>query len=171
MLYILGNYYCSDENIEQKIELEKYRLPHFIIKRNGEVLSKKNIEKKSHFLDRLHFRDRHISIALSNLGHLTKGYDKFYDLYNNVYKSKDIYTKAWRLHQYWEPYTDEQYNSLVSVIKKTKNDSDLYVNEDLIYEKSISKKNGVYYRNNYDEAYLDITPAFDIKKLKRLLKK
>lgn len=160
MLYILGNYYCEDLFVEGKIRLERYRLPHFIIKRTGTIIEAKSVSKNSYFLDSLHLKQKHVSIALCNLGHLEKKM-KYTDLYGNYY-SDEVLEKKWRTYRHWEPYTKAQYQSLKTLLKGFDIKSNM-INKNLIVDPYEKKENGVYFRCNYDEDYLDITPAFNMK--------
>jgi len=113
-----------------------------------------------------------IVICLENLGWLQKtplglSYSNWIgDIY-----SKSIFQKKWKDKLYWEPYSEEQLNSLVELSKK------------LLVKFSIDNKfighntkvdgvklfNGIVCRSNYNSRYTDISPAFDYEKFKNLI--
>jgi hypothetical protein len=120
-----------------------------------------------------------IPILLVNEGHLeidSMG-GRYIDWLGNIYSNEDneIIMKRWsrninNSYLYWKRYTKEQMSSLVTLIEK--------LCEDFGIEKNVLMHNaffedadlhdGILYRSNYLEEVCDVSPAFDISKLKKI---
>jgi N-acetyl-anhydromuramyl-L-alanine amidase AmpD len=148
------------------------KIPNYFITKEGNVLNLISDDSYTNYFDDQEVNRNSIIICLENLGWLQKtplglSYSNWIgDIY-----SKSIFQKKWKDKLYWEPYSEEQLNSLVELSKK------------LLVKFSIDNKfighntkvdgvklfNGIVCRSNYNSRYTDISPAFDYEKFKNLI--
>jgi hypothetical protein len=113
----------------------------------------KEIDKKS------------ISILLENMGGVW--YDGENDNYINALleecSENNIFEKKWRDMRYWESYTEEQMNSLTSLVKFLSKTYKIPLNciGHHVLEDNLNNFEGILSRGNYDVTYLDLNPSFD----------
>ena len=107
-----------------------------------------------------------IIILLDNDGWLIKDDKKneFITWVGDIYnKPNDVIDKRWRNYRYWSPYTNEQFESAVSLVKKLCNDFDIpntVIGHNTKVE-NINEYSGVLYKSNLDKNYTDLSPAWD----------
>lgn len=128
---------------------------------------------KSNFFDSDDLNNKTIVILLENYGSLSKDNEKkgyitwLGDIYN---KSKEVVDKRWRNNRYWDPYTTEQVDSCLNLVRKL-------CDEFNIPKKVISHNtkidnlfdySGILYKSNLDKKFTDLNPSwgFDIFKEK-----
>lgn len=144
------------------------RIPNYVIKKNGDVLELIGNDGYTNYHNDLTVNQKSITVVLENLGWLDKKpLTNYYinwigDIYNGV-----VYEKRWRDFFHWDPYPNEQVNSLV----------DLCVNlcDSVGINKKCSEHNtkidgikrfkGIVTRSNYDSRFTDLSPAFNFEKL------
>lgn len=115
-----------------------------------------------------------ISVVLENSGWFRKDnmIDKYVDWLGNIYNkdSKDVLTKRWRNYTYWDKYTDKQIESLKELINLLCDKHD--INKNFIghntYDENVDLFKGIVFRSNYYQESTDVSPAFDIEKLKTI---
>jgi hypothetical protein len=111
-----------------------------------------------------------ISITLVNQGwvKLTEN-NVFVDWLGHIY-SRDIkpYEKNWRGYTHWVKYTDKQFESLKWIIKHLIKEFNLSENiiDHNVFDENIDIFKGVVFRSNYFKNLTDVSPAFDINKIK-----
>lgn len=112
-----------------------------------------------------------ISIVLHNEGGLY--FDTNLLKYTNWSKSKyrrdiEIINIEWRGYNYWAPYTDLQYKALTILLAYLSDKHDIpFEHIDTITSTDQAYKyNGTISKSNLTSAYIDLTPAFDWKKIK-----
>lgn len=111
-----------------------------------------------------------ISVGLVNPGWLKLiESDKYVDWLGHVYTEDDgVYEKSWRGYKYWLKYSEKQIKSLNSLLPYL---CDIYNIEENIIETNVYDENvdifkGVVFRSNYSRVFTDVSPAFNIKKIK-----
>jgi hypothetical protein len=116
-----------------------------------------------------------IIISLENLGWLRKNplQGGYINWIGNIYKDR-IYERKWRGYFFWQPYTEEQLDSLSKLIKKLTNDFNIpetFIGHNVKVEK-IEKFQGIATYSNYETDRTDLNPSFNfeefIKKNKKM---
>lgn len=142
------------------------RIPNFVITRNGDVHQFIEPNYYTRFFNSEKLNKNSIIVSLENLGWLEKKSIKneYNNWINDIYNG-EVYEKKWRNYIYWEPYTNEQLNTLVHLCK------------DLTDEFSIDKKcighntktkdfekyDGIITRSNIHQDFTDVSPAFNFE--------
>lgn len=139
-------------------------IPHFVISKLGVVyqLFDTNYYSESNIDNDIDKKS--IKIALENLGWLNK--NTITGVLNNwigdPYRGEP-YVKNWRMHFYWDTYTDLQMESLselcinlcdTHIIKKETIYSQQYI-------QNVNKYEGVICKSNFSDIYTDINPSFN----------
>jgi len=143
------------------------KIPHYIIKKDGEVLHLLHNDKYSNFFDENKINQNSIIISLENLGWLErKPLSNDYINWKGSIYNGEVYEKKWRDYFFWDLYTEQQINSLTETCLN------------LCYELGINKKcsghntkldgiinfEGIVSRSNFDSRYTDLSPAFNFEK-------
>lgn len=146
---------------------KKYnKLPHYVIEKNGKVIKLLDEGSYSNFFTDDLTNKHSIIICLENLGWLEKKpLSNDYINWNGSIYNQIPYEKKWRDYFFWEPYTEEQMNSLIPLCEK--------LCEKFQIEKKFSGHNtkingiknfnGIVSRSNYDERFTDLNPSFDFE--------
>jgi N-acetyl-anhydromuramyl-L-alanine amidase AmpD len=161
----------TSRNIRDYISSLKYRyngsnkkLPHYIIDRNGEVFNVIPPNTYSEFMDVSSHNKQSIIINLENLGWLRKNplKNSYINWIGNEY-SEGIYERKWRGYHFWQPYTQEQIDSLLLLIDELCLEFDIpkvSVGHNVKLEK-VENFNGITSKSNYNSESTDLNPAFD----------
>lgn len=144
------------------------KIPNYIIKKNGETLKLIDDDAYSNYHNDLIVNQKSITISLENLGWLDKKpLTNYYinwigDIYNGV-----VYEKRWRDFFHWDPYPNEQVDSLVELCFSLCDITgiDRKCSEHNTKIEGIKKFEGIVSRSNYDSRYTDLSPAFNFEKL------
>jgi N-acetyl-anhydromuramyl-L-alanine amidase AmpD len=169
----------TSRNVTDYISSLKYRyngkydrIPHFIIQKDGRVFQMIDPSLYSNILDSEQQNKHSIVICLENLGWLKKNplNPSYVNWIGDIYK-EGIYERKWRGHFFWEPYTNEQMESLVEL--------SLYLCEMFSIPAScighnvkldgIEKFEGIVTRSNFTTDNTDLSPAFDFDYFKKIL--
>lgn len=150
------------------------KVPNFVISRNGDVYKLLPDNAYTNFFKKTDMNKNSVIITLENLGWLEKipietGFVNWIgDIYNG-----DIYEKKWRDYFYWQPYTQDQINSCIDVIREVTNS--LNINQKFIGHNTkidyAEKYEGVITYSNFSMEVTSLSPAFDFKFLKNQLEK
>ena len=150
------------------------KVPNFVISRQGEIHRLLPDNAYSNFFKKSDINKNSIIISLENLGWLEKipiesGFVNWIgDIYNG-----DIYEKKWRDYFYWQPYTEAQTNSCISLIRELTNN--LNINQKFIGHNTkveyAEKYEGIITYSNFNMEATCLSPAFDFKFLKNQLEK
>lgn len=148
------------------------RIPNYLVTREGKTLQLLgNTEHSDYFLEPNVNRNS-IIISLENLGWLQK--EQLRDYYVNwigdIYKGK-VYEKKWRDYFFWQPYTEEQLNSVVNLCKELF--TEMSIKPNVIGHNTkingIEKYEGVVTKSNFDTSFTDVNPSFNFEEfLKRI---
>jgi len=111
-----------------------------------------------------------ISISLVNVGWLKLDEKDIYiDWLGHIYsKDTEVFKKNWRGYDFWESYTNNQLESLVFLINylcETFNIEKEYISHN-VYDEYVDIFKGITFRSNYNKDITDISPAFNINKIK-----
>lgn len=128
----------------------------------------------SKFFGALELDTKTIVIVLENDGWLLKDKEKnrfitwIGDIYN---KSDEVVEKRWRGYNYWAPYTTEQFDSTIELVKELCDE--FYIPITAIGHntkiESLFGYQGVIYKSNIEKHYTDLTPAWDCVEFKHKL--
>jgi hypothetical protein len=115
-----------------------------------------------------------IPIVLENEGWLIKDIknNRYLNWLGNIYNREDsVVTKKWRGKEYWAPYSDAQFDSLLELLdylcgkfKITKETIGYNTKVD-----NIIGYNGISVKSNYSTEFTDLSPAWDFVKFKNNL--
>jgi hypothetical protein len=109
---------------------------------------------------------RSIIVSLENLGWLEKQPLKNYHInwIGDIYKEK-IVEKKWRDYFFWQPYTEEQIDSLANLCKELL--IKFEINKKCVGHntkvKGVETYLGILTRSNFDEFSTDLSPAFNFE--------
>jgi hypothetical protein len=107
---------------------------------------------------------------LENLGWLEKQplENHYVNWIGDIYKGK-VFERKWRDYFFWDPYSDEQLDSLTKLCKKII--LDMRMSKEIIEHNTkingIQKFQGVVTRSNFDSSFTDLSPAFDFEKFRK----
>jgi len=161
----------TSRNLKDYISSLKYRyngdnkkLPHFIIGREGDVYNIIPTDTYSYYMETNNNNKQSIVICLENLGWLRKNplTHNFINWIGDIHED-EIYSRKWRGYHFWQPYTDNQMDSLVNIVNKLCDDYEIpkiSVGHNVKVDK-IEKFRGIYSNSNYDIINTDLNPAFD----------
>jgi len=151
---------------------KKYsRIPHYLIKKDGEVIQLMDDVKYSSFFQDGKINKKGIIITLENLGWLERkplSYD-YINWNGSIYKG-EVYEKKWRDYFFWDVYTENQMNSLEELtnglcdsfgIERRCSGHNTKIDGIINFE-------GIVSRSNYETRFTDLSPSFNFE---RLLKK
>lgn len=111
-----------------------------------------------------------ISIVLVNQGWLKLNEMNVYvDWLGHIYSKKtEPLERKWRDYVYWSKYSDEQINSLKELINHLCDEfsieKEIITNN--VYDNDVDIFKGVTFRSNYFKELTDVSPAFEIRKIK-----
>jgi N-acetyl-anhydromuramyl-L-alanine amidase AmpD len=137
-----------------------------LITRNGEVLQLIPEVGFTNYFNNEGVNQNSVVISLENLGWLEKKplSNYYINWIGSIYKG-EVYEKKWRDFFFWQPYTQQQVNSLVELC--------LQLTDSLQIEKrsighntkidGITKWNGIISRSNIDSKYTDLNPSFNFE--------
>lgn len=142
------------------------RIPNFIITRKGEILQLLPENSHSNFFVNETINQNSVFISLENLGWLEKKplSNYYINWIGSIYKG-EVYEKKWRDFFFWQPYTQEQVQSLVELCFQLT--SSLQIEKRSIGHNTkidgITKWNGIISRSNIDSKYTDLNPSFNFE--------
>lgn len=163
----------TSRNVENYLQSLKYRyngkykkIPNYLVTKNGKVLQLLNNNEYSEIFSNGNVNKNSIVICLENLGWLQKEplKDYYVNWIGDIYKGK-AFEKKWREYFFWDPYTEEQINSTVELIKNIFDEMEIKKN--IIGHNTkingVEKYEGVATRSNYDSIFTDVSPSFSFE--------
>jgi N-acetyl-anhydromuramyl-L-alanine amidase AmpD len=148
------------------------RIPNYVIKKNGEVLQLLDNIEHTNYFNEPNINRNGIIISLENLGWLEKQpLENYYvnwigDIYNGI-----PYERKWRDYFFWDKYTNNQYESLTTLIKILM--SEMKIPKEITGHNTkingIEMYKGIVSRSNFDVNYTDVNPSFDFDKLRNII--
>jgi len=159
--------------LKYRINGNNKKLPHYIISREGKIYQILPPTTYSNYIDIKSYNKNTIIISLENLGWLRKNPLKggYINWIGNIYKDR-IYERKWRGYFFWQPYTDEQMNSLSNLIKELCvefNIPETFIGHNVKVDK-IEKFHGIATYSNYDKERTDLNPSFNFEEIIKTLK-
>jgi N-acetyl-anhydromuramyl-L-alanine amidase AmpD len=147
-------------------------LPHYLIKRDGDIINIIPPDTYSKFLDADTNTKGFIVICLENLGWMRKNplSGSYVNWIGNIY-NQGIFEKKWRNHFFWQPYTEIQIKVLSELINELCERFDIpktCIGHNVKID-GIERFEGIVSKSNYDSDYTDLSPAFDFEELKKLI--
>jgi N-acetyl-anhydromuramyl-L-alanine amidase AmpD len=146
---------------------KKYdKIPHYLIKKDGEVLSLLQNNKTPNFFTDDKFNNNSVIICLENLGWLERmplSVD-YINWKGTIYKG-DVYEKKWRDYFFWDKYPEVQLNSLSELCLQVCHDSSIERRTTGHNTKidGIINFGGIISRSNIDSRFTDLSPSFDFE--------
>ena len=142
------------------------KIPNYVIGRDGKILQLLNNEECSQIFKNPDIDNNSVVISLENIGWLQKEplTNHYVNWIGDIYNGK-VFERKWRDYYFWQPYTDEQIESLVSLCKKifgeTNVESQIIGHNTKITD--FHKYEGLLTRSNYDVSFTDVSPAFNFE--------
>ncbi len=142
------------------------RVPHFIITRSGEILQLLPEVSFNNFFTKDNINQNSVIVSLENLGWLEKKplSNHYINWIGSIYK-EEVYEKKWRDFFFWQPYTQNQVDSLVKLCYQLTDT--LHIERRSIGHNTkiegITKWNGIISRSNIDSRYTDLNPSFNFE--------
>lgn len=150
------------------------RTANYTVKLDGTIHEHFSPKYYSNYLNDAKLDSSTISIVLENEGWLSKDLineNVYIDYVGNIYNRGEVVEKRWRNFKYWAPYTNEQMESLVSLVKNLSIEYNIPLN--IVSHntgfKDANKYEGVLYRSNFEKYYTDISPTWDFEEFKNKL--
>ena len=168
----------TSRNVEDYIQSLRYRfngkydkIPHFIIKKDGEILQLLNLNEYSNCLEIDQANKSSIVICLENYGWLKKNplNSSYVNWIGDIYK-EGIYERKWRGHYFWEPYTEIQMESLKQLTLHLCEENGIpttCIGHNVKVD-GIERFEGIVTRSNYTTDSTDLSPAFDFDEYKKI---
>lgn len=168
----------TSRNVEDYIQSLRYRfngkydkIPHFIIKKDGEILQLLNLNVYSNCLEIDQANKSSIVICLENYGWLKKNplNSSYVNWIGDIYK-EGIYERKWRGHYFWEPYTEIQMESLKQLTLHLCEENGIpttCIGHNVKVD-GIERFEGIVTRSNYTTDSTDLSPAFDFDEYKKI---
>ena len=152
---------------------EKYdKIPNFVITRYGKILQLLPESGHSNFFKVENINRNGVIVSLENLGWLEKKplSSHYINWKGSIYNEK-VYEKKWRDYFFWQPYTKNQIESLVTLCKKLT--EDLHIEKRCIGHNTkvegVEQYEGILCRSNYETFYTDLNPSFSFETFEKLL--
>ena len=144
------------------------RTANYTIELDGNIHEHFSPKYYSNFMNDNKLDENTISIILENEGWLTKDLfneNKYINYIGHIYNKDEVVEKRWRNFKYWAPYTDEQMQSLVKLVKQLCEEFKIPLNvvSHNTGFKDANKYEGVLYRSNFEKYYTDISPTFNFE--------
>lgn len=159
----LRDYFLSLKN---RFNGKFYRIPHYIIDREGNVSQLLPNGAYSKFFIDEHLNKNSIVISLENFGWLEKEplNNQYVNWIGDIYKG-EVYEKKWRDYFFWHPYTKEQITTTALLCVKLF--EEVSIKKNFVGHNTkingIEKFEGVVTRSNYDSESTDVNPSFNFE--------
>ncbi len=143
----------------------------FTISKSGLIYKHFDAKFYSRFLKNHDLNSKSIIILLENDGWLVKDNEKdeFLTWIGDIYKQpSEVIEKRWRGYTFWDPYTKEQLDSVVKLVKKLCKDFNIPFKV-IGHNTKIDKFNeyqGVLYKSNIEKFYSDLNPSWSFELFK-----
>jgi N-acetyl-anhydromuramyl-L-alanine amidase AmpD len=142
------------------------KIPHYIITRNGQILRTLNDNECPNYLTDNNLNKDSIIISFENLGWLEKEplKNSYINWIGNIYKG-EVFQRRWRDYIFWQPYSKEQLESGIELIKmvcKTNEIQQNFVGHNTKINR-VEKIEGIITRSNLNVRFTDVSPAFDFE--------
>jgi len=148
------------------------RTAHYTIDEKGKIYQHFNPLHYSDFIG--HEQDKgNISITLSNVGwlKLNEVNKSYTDWLGHIYsKDSDVIYNHWRNYAYWMKYSESQMDSLSKLLHFLCEEFGIKkkVYEGRAFNSDVDIFDGITFRCNYYRDLTDISPAFNIEKIKNI---
>lgn len=148
------------------------KIPHYVIKKNGEILSLLQNNRFSKFFDDDIVNKNSIIVCLENLGWMERKplSNDYINWKGSIYKG-EVYEKKWRDYFFWDLYTEQQIDSLVELCINlcSENGIDIKCSGHNTKIDGIINFEGIVSRSNFDTRFTDLSPSFNFENfLKKL---
>ena len=138
-------------------------IPHYVITKSGKIINLFDTNHSSKTFGNPTVDRRMIKIAMENLGWLNKNTitGVLHNWIGDPYRSEP-YIKKWRDHYFWDPYSEEQFRSLVKLSGEIceKHNIPYQTVPGQGYLSNVRKFTGIVCKSNFLNIYTDINPSF-----------
>ena len=160
-----NNYLTS---LETRFNGEYDKIPHYVITRGGVIYKLLKDNQYSNFYNSEKVNKKSIFISLENLGWLEKEplKEHYINWIGDIYNG-NVYKKKWRDYYFWEPYKEEQINSLYLLLKELTNNLEIEfksVGHNTLINK-VEKYGGIVSLSNFNDRFTGVNPSFDFELL------
>ena len=156
------------QSLKFRFNGEFKRIPNYIITREGKIIQLLGNTEHSEYFKDPNINRNSIIISLENLGWLQKEplTDHYINWIGDIYKG-NVFEKKWRDYFFWQPYTEEQLQSVNSLCDKLL--KELKIKPQIVEHNTkiagIEKYVGIVSKSNFDTIYTDLSPAFNFNEL------
>lgn len=151
-------------SLEVRYGHEQYKIPNYVIDRNGKIFKLLEDEEYSYFFPSDVINQKSIVICLENLGWLEKKplSNDYINWIGDIYCGK-VFEKKWRDYIFWEPYTEEQILSMSHLCKYLITNASIrpFVINSNTRIMDVDKIKGIVTRSNFEKTFTDLNPSFD----------
>ena len=139
-------------------------IPHYIITKSGRVIKLFDTNYSSKTFGSPTVDRRMVKITMENLGWLNKNTitGVLHNWIGDPYRSEP-YVKKWREHYFWDPYSEEQFRSLVKLSREICEEHSIPYQTvpGQGYLSNVRKFTGIVCKSNFLNIYTDINPSFN----------
>jgi len=145
---------------------------HYTILLDGSIYEHINPKFTTELLGDTLFGNDTIYVVLENEGWLIKDLNVengYINYVGNIYNRIDVvHQKKWRNKLFWAPYSEQQFNSSVHLIKQLMLDNNISGDVPITNVKINGEVDqySILYRSNIDGKYTDLNPCWDFIKFK-----
>tara|TARA_R110000782_G_scaffold21299_1_gene57339 strand:- start:29749 stop:30348 length:600 start_codon:yes stop_codon:yes gene_type:complete len=122
---------------------------------------------QSEYFNDLDLNNKSIVILLENEGWLNNNQEnnQFISSLGHIYNEDEVFHKKWREHSHWSPYSKEQIDSAIMLIKGLCKEFfiPLTVMTHNTKIDDLEDYKGVLYKSNLEKHYTDVSPAFNFE--------
>jgi N-acetyl-anhydromuramyl-L-alanine amidase AmpD len=167
----------TSRNINDYIASLKYRnngkynkVPNFLISRDGVVFRLIPEVGYSEYFPITNINRNSIIISLENLGWLEKKplTDYYVNWIGDIYK-QTVFEKKWRDYFFWQPYTEKQINSCVSLCKMLIKDFSIdkkCIGHNTKFD-GVERYEGIVSKSNFSSDNTSLSPAFNFENFQK----
>jgi len=163
--------YDTKRRLDDYLMKLKYRnngkyddIPHFVITKSGKIIKIFDSHHYSKTFDDPKTDKKLVKIALENLGWLNRNTITgiLHNWIGDPYRS-DPYVKKWREYYFWDPYSEEQFRSLVTLTRSICDQHNIPYQTvpGQGYLSKVRNFTGIVCKSNFRNIYTDINPSFD----------
>jgi len=163
--------YDTGRRVDDYLAKLKYRhneqyddIPHYIITKTGRIIHVFDTNYYSKTFGKPEIDKRLVKIALENLGWLNKNTitGVLHNWIGDPYRLEP-HIQKWREHYFWDPYTEEQFKSVVRLTKEIceKHNIPYQTVPGQGYLSNVRKFTGIVCKSNFLNIYTDINPSFN----------
>ena len=158
-------------SLRHRLNGEYTKIPHYLIKKDGRVFQLLHPDLYSDFFEESKNSKQVIVIVFENLGWLKKNplNASYINWIGNIYK-EGVYERKWRGHFFWDPYTEEQMESVKQLSLHLCDEYDIpktCIGHNVKLD-GVERYEGIATKSNYSSKVTELSPAFDFEEFEKI---